>query len=249
MAGKAEPDSSFYVYVIFRPDGSPCYVGKGKGNRWRRLRRRRNPRLERIIAKGARELPIIKIREGLTEAQAFEVEVALIAAIGRGKNGPLVNMTDGGDGTSGYKRTPEQLARLQAYWETPEGQARKRRQAVSALEQGCNPKNIARLIEQNKTNHPFLGRRQSPKWRGMIGSIVAGSNSRRTTTARTRDLRRAKMKAMWADPAIRKRLLEGRIKDAADGEHESELRSSCGSATAPKRRGVGHDARELERPS
>lgn len=89
-----------YVYVIFRPDGHPCYVGKGKGNRWNNHRTRStNPHLARIVAKAGGDLPKVKVRQGLTDEAAFAIERALIAAIGREANGgALVNMTDGGDG-------------------------------------------------------------------------------------------------------------------------------------------------------
>lgn|ERR1039458_1620726 len=96
----------FYVYVIFRPNGIPCYVGKGKGNRWMgdTARSRYNPHFAAIIKKAKmdnQELTRIKVRENLTEDDAFQIEVALIAAIGRRKNGGcLVNMTDGGEGLS-----------------------------------------------------------------------------------------------------------------------------------------------------
>ncbi len=100
----------FYVYVAFRPwDGSPCYVGKGKGRRWQKFSpadRRNNRHLLRIVAKARRlglDFPVIKVRENLTEDEAFQTERAFIAAIGRGKNGPLVNLTDGGDGPVGQK--------------------------------------------------------------------------------------------------------------------------------------------------
>lgn len=91
-----------YVYVIFTLAGAPCYVGKGRGARWLVHNRGQshNKRLTRIINKYGR-LPIIKIREGLSEAESAATEIALIAAIGRGKNGPLVNMTDGGEGAAG----------------------------------------------------------------------------------------------------------------------------------------------------
>lgn len=93
----------FYIYVIFRPDGAPCYIGKGSGKRWRKTgRRTHNPHLARIIAKAGGELPVVKIRDGLTEPEAFETERAFIAAIGRQANGgPLVNLTDGGEGATG----------------------------------------------------------------------------------------------------------------------------------------------------
>lgn len=105
----------FYVYVIFRPCGTPCYVGKGTGNRYRvHFRKSSNPHLARIIAKYG-ELPVVIARSGMTESEAFETEVALISAIGRAPHsGPLVNLTIGGEGGSGSKRTPESLARMSA---------------------------------------------------------------------------------------------------------------------------------------
>ena len=52
-------------------------------------------------------MPKVKIRQNLTEPEAFEIERAFIKAIGRGKNGPLVNMTDGGEGFTGGRHTPK----------------------------------------------------------------------------------------------------------------------------------------------
>jgi hypothetical protein len=101
-----------YVYVIFRPDGSPCYVGKGRGKRWQShfwdfKSRKINPHLASIITQGKGRLPVILLRTELTNAEACEIEIALIRAIGREKHGgPLVNLTDGGDGTVGLN-TPK----------------------------------------------------------------------------------------------------------------------------------------------
>jgi hypothetical protein len=97
----------FYVYAFFRPCGTPCYIGKGQRDRYRvHFRKSSNSHLARIIAKYG-ELPVIIVRTGLTEPEALEIEIALIAAIGREcDGGPLVNLTLGGEGTSGVKHPP-----------------------------------------------------------------------------------------------------------------------------------------------
>ena len=102
--------TDFYVYVYFRPDGSPCYVGKGRGNRWLHHEQKRkcsNPRLAGIISRAGGSLPKIKLREGLTNAVACKIEIAFIAVIGRWHKGPLVNMTDGGEGLGGVPMPAE----------------------------------------------------------------------------------------------------------------------------------------------
>lgn len=99
--------TDFFIYVLFRPDGRPCYVGKGRGKRWiKHARRSANPHLASIIALAGGELPAVRIRTDLTEPRAFEIERAFIAAIGRKANGGiLVNMTDGGEGAVGAVRS------------------------------------------------------------------------------------------------------------------------------------------------
>src|SRR5580698_4532158 len=112
-----DQNATFYVYLISRLDGRPCYVGKGKGQRWRHHGKYgRNKHLISVIKQAkaiGQELPRVKVLEGLTEAKAHEVERALIGFFGRADKGTglLLNLTDGGDGTSGYRYTDEQRAR------------------------------------------------------------------------------------------------------------------------------------------
>lgn len=104
---------AFYVYAYFRLDGTPCYVGKGKGERWRhRGKYGRNKHFLNIRAQAKAiglDLPCMKLVEDLTEEAALQIEYDLIRLVGREANGgPLVNLTDGGDnGPVGYKHPPE----------------------------------------------------------------------------------------------------------------------------------------------
>ncbi len=102
----------YYVYLIFRPNWIPCYVGKGRGRRWLfHFRKCINPHLAAIIKNAGGNLPIIKLNENLTNRQAGKLEKQYISLIGREMNGgPLVNQTDGGDGVVG--RSPEGCARI-----------------------------------------------------------------------------------------------------------------------------------------
>jgi hypothetical protein len=79
----------FYTYLWLREDGTPYYVGKGKG---RRAFRQGSPPQERIVVHPAE-----------SEDDAFETEIALIWYYGRKDLGMgiLYNFTNGGDGQSG----------------------------------------------------------------------------------------------------------------------------------------------------
>ena len=102
----------FYVYVIFRPNGVPCYVGKGSGKRdgKHETYKSHNPHLNAIISQANGTLPCVRIREYMKESDAFQLERLLISTIGREvSGGPLVNLTDGGEGGSGAVRSAETL--------------------------------------------------------------------------------------------------------------------------------------------
>lgn len=94
-----DPTRIFYVYMLLRADGSPCYVGKGHGRRHRHhLGRSHNRHVERIVAEDGRRNIQVKTIANLTEAESFELEALMIADIGRIPHGPLVNLVDGGLG-------------------------------------------------------------------------------------------------------------------------------------------------------
>lgn len=87
----------FYVYLYLRDDGTPYYVGKGKGRRaWSRSGRTVRPPVN--------ESKIHVVSDTLTEQEAFELEIELVAQYGRldESTGILRNGTNGGEGTSGH---------------------------------------------------------------------------------------------------------------------------------------------------
>lgn len=89
----------FYVYTHTRNDtGSIFYIGKGKDNRLY-TKHKRNPMWTNIANKHGFEAS--KIVENIDEEFAFFVEVEAISLY-RLRGYKLANMTDGGEGTSGF---------------------------------------------------------------------------------------------------------------------------------------------------
>ena len=96
----------YYVYQYLRTDGTPYYIGKGKGNRAYQKQGHTVP------------LPIREritfIKTNITNDEAVELEIALIAKYGRKDldTGILRNMTDGGDGSVGRVATKEMKRKI-----------------------------------------------------------------------------------------------------------------------------------------
>lgn len=92
--------NTFYVYTHHRAtDGAVFYVGKGTKSRAHKVHGR-NAHWKRVVAKHGYYVTIVA--NNLTESEALRKEVEVIATIGKIA---LCNMTDGGEGMSGYQHT------------------------------------------------------------------------------------------------------------------------------------------------
>ena len=92
----------FYVYIHKKPDGTPIYVGKGTGNRAYQFSKRTQWH-KNIVAKYGRHNIIVEIVNCVNESQAFDLEKIYIKQF-KHSGVCLVNLTDGGEGTSGLIR-------------------------------------------------------------------------------------------------------------------------------------------------
>jgi len=87
----------FYTYAYLREDRTPYYIGKGKGIRlYNKHRGEVRPPKDKSR--------IIFLKQNLTEEEAFKHEIYMIAVFGRKDigTGILRNMTNGGEGVSGF---------------------------------------------------------------------------------------------------------------------------------------------------
>ena len=99
--------NNYYIYFHINPlKNEVFYVGKGKDKRaWKKISR--STHWKNIVKKYGYIIDIIE--QNLTEEEAFEREIFYIKKIGRKDlgSGSLINMTDGGEGSSGLKHTEE----------------------------------------------------------------------------------------------------------------------------------------------
>ena len=102
-----DTENIYYCYVYKREDGTPYYIGKGKGSRaFISNGRITNPPRDRTN--------IFFACEGVSETEAFEMEVALVSLLGRKDlgTGILRNQTGGGEGASGLSHSEESKRKM-----------------------------------------------------------------------------------------------------------------------------------------
>lgn len=223
-------DREFYVYEHWRPDkGLPFYVGKGIGGRASALKSR--PRYhQRVQAKLSRlglSVEIRKVFTHLDEHTAFALERSQIS-YWRTHSVVLVNNSDGGEGSSGYRLTPAQRRRhrivMKAIGQDPvvcakksisgkvaqnRPEVRARNSAIQTARQSRpEVKAKARALGKIVQNRPEV-----KAWQRKIQKVAQnrpGVNERRGAAIKAsfdvldrREKCRARQKAQWANPEFR----------------------------------------------
>ena len=223
----------YYVYVYHYSNGVPFYVGKGRGNRClHHLKRARggkrgdNPYLDRTLRKilmHRDQVQIQKAHVGLTEQEAFDYEKKLIIRIGRKTTGgPLVNLTDGGEGPSGYQMYGYHKAALLAAIKgkplSPEhrrkiGEGNSRRvytpemrRRMGDIRRGTKLSEKQRLALLEGCVAYWTGRKRSVENRARISATLTGRHATEEARAKMSATRRGvplspktreRMKAAW----------------------------------------------------
>jgi hypothetical protein len=173
------------------------YVGIGEpGRAYQAGRGRRSVYWNRIAKKYGYRVEILE--EGLSWYQACELEKMLIALHGRQDlgYGPLVNMTDGGDGTPGIKRSDA--------WRSG--------QSINSKDQWFNPDIREYMIMGMQTAWTEDRRANQSKRLNELWTeekrIKASSDQKEIWTEEKNAAHSALMKEVWKDPEKRKRRSE-----------------------------------------
>lgn len=191
----------FYVYELQYPDGTPFYVGKGKGSRCLRhfnsnqKNKLKSNIIKKILANG--DTPIIKkVAENLTESVSFEIEKFLIAFYGRRnlETGILSNLTDGGEGVSGlsHSRQTKEIISLRQIGRMVNEETR-RKMSVSHTGKACSDHMRTKMSELKKNNKNFLGKAHSITTREKISAthkILNTQTARKLLIKKIHDLQK-----------------------------------------------------------
>jgi hypothetical protein len=194
--------NSSYIYALLDPrkKGSfkyegintvfpyePFYIGKGKyiyraySHLSESKEKTKNFYKFNKIAKIRREIkkdPIIfKIYENLSTLEALEKEKIVIKIIGRGRNGPLTNLTDGGEGMDGYKHSKKAIKLIiKSNKARPVSELTKKRISEGVKRTGWHPTEEMKKAQGKRvsgTKCTFFGKRLYGKNNHMYGKNLS----------------------------------------------------------------------------
>lgn len=163
-----------YVYAYLRIDGSPYYIGKGKGHRaFDKNHALKVPERTRIVF----------LETNLSNIGACALERRYIAWYGRKtENGILRNLTAGGEGSCGYTISRETRAKMSA--------AHKARPGFSAEHKVNISKALKGKTASNETKAKFSearkGKPKSEEHKAKIALSMRGKNLNKKHTELTK---------------------------------------------------------------
>lgn len=181
----------FYTYAHYRPDNSVFYIGKGHGRRaW--SDKNRNPHWNNVTAKrGDHKVEVLA--QWPIEQEAFAHEKFLIWCF-RDMGYSMANITDGGEGPTGYRHTEETKAKLSVHHKRlhnlPEQKAKN---------SARNKLKMQDLVHKEKVRAGALAYMTKPENRERIRQIALLQTSKPEFKARQSALALARMK----NPAYR----------------------------------------------
>lgn len=149
------------VYRHLKPNGEVFYIGIGKTKKRAYSKCGRNRHWHNTVNKYGYEVQILK--EGLSWEEACELECILIDYYGRRDLGlgPLVNMTDGGDGMLGLKHSEEAKQKIS-----------------SAMKGNTYRKGIIMSEEQKlKLSEALKGKKHSEETKDKISEAMKGGKN------------------------------------------------------------------------
>jgi hypothetical protein len=188
----------FYVYLHRKATtGEIFYIGKGQGNRATESSGRSTPWRSTSNKHG---LIVEIIQDGLQEWAAFELEQGLIALHGRRDcgYGALVNMTDGGEGSSGRIYDDAAKQRIRDILSMPEI-----KQKISA--------GVSSARSKPELKDRFRKIFADPEFKNRRSNAISKSLTGLQKTDSHRDALRAASKMAWASPEINAKLRAARI--------------------------------------
>lgn len=161
----------YYTYAYIRKNGTPYYVGKGKGGRIRVV-------AGRLIRPPRDPSRIIFLKRNLTEEEAFRHEIYMIFVFGRKDigTGILLNRTSGGEGSSGRVLSQESLRKMSESSKRRVASEETRRKLSASLKGKLKGRRFseetrAKMSAANKR------RRASPETRAKMSKLFTGEKN------------------------------------------------------------------------
>ena len=188
-------DNRYYVYAYIRKDTNTYfYIGKGTGNRMYDVYTSRNKHFKSILKKT--EVKVYKIKDNLTEEQAYALEMFTIKllvekhdyslevkGIKPNKVKHLVNRSWGGPSNIGYKQTNKNKSKISKIMKNKVVSLETRKK-LSEINKGKNHPNYGKHLSEetkNKISKANKGRLRTKDWLNKLSESHKGkiSNNRK----------------------------------------------------------------------